>query len=85
MCFHQLNYPVSNTSSTALLTNRRKIRQQEFHSELVFVHKEKDKDLLLKKNPMCSTQYFRLVASFIYYSNRVLLRKVTTRHYTEEY
>jgi len=60
---------VSNTFSPALLTNRRKIRQQEFDSEFVFVHEGKDKDLLLK-HPMSSTQYVRLVASFIYYSNR---------------
>jgi len=50
----------------------------------VFVHERKDKDLLLK-HPMSSTQYVRLVALFIYYSNRVFLRKVTTHHYTEEY
>ena len=75
---------MSNTFSTVLLKIRRKIHLQEFDSEFVFVHEGKDKDLLLK-NWMHSTHYIRLVASFIYYSNCEFLRKLTTRHYTEEY
>jgi len=44
--------------STVLLTNRRKIRQQECDSEFVFVHEGKDKDLLLKNAfyTICSTR-----------------------------
>jgi hypothetical protein len=72
MCFNELNYPLPNTFPTVLLTNRGKIHLQEFDSEFVFVHEGKEKNFLLK-NPILSTQHVRLVASFIYYSNRVFL------------
>jgi hypothetical protein len=58
ICFNELNHPVSDTFSAVLLTNRRKIRQQEFDSEFVFVREGKDKDLLLKNAfyTICSTR-----------------------------
>lgn len=76
---------MSDTFSTVLLTNRRKIRQQEFDSEFVFVHEGKDKDLLLKKIGCILHNKFDSSPHLFITVTVYILRKVTTRHCTEEY